>query len=134
MSVKCPKCSSENPETSSFCADCGTKLHSDDGVLASVTQTIATSVQVSTLTGRYRILEKLGEGGMGVVYKAKERFVREAQAAAALSHTNICHVYEVDEAEDKSFIVMEYVEGQSLRENRSASLSFDGSLSRQSTL
>jgi serine/threonine protein kinase/lipoprotein NlpI len=141
MSVKCPKCQHENPDDTLYCGKCAAPLKSAEEI--SITKTLITPSEVlqkgSSIAGRYQILEELGRGGMGVVYKAedtklkrivalkflppelthipeiKERFAREAQAAAALDHPNICTVYEFDQAEKTSFISMAYIEGQSLR-------------------
>jgi len=95
---------------------------------------------IGSAINQYRIVEKIGQGGMGEVFLAddtslnrkvalkflpsalaespefRERFLVEAQAAAALSHPNICVIHEVGEAEDRSFIAMEYVEGDTLQE------------------
>ena len=121
-----------------FCGECGTPLGPVKDI--SITKTIEISVSAKQIAGKYQLFEKLGAGEMGVVYAAKDtrldrtvalkflppeltkdeearkRFKQEAIAAAALNHPHICTIYEIDEAEEQTFISMEYIKGQSLKD------------------
>jgi len=141
--VKCSRCLSDNPDTSRFCANCAAPLSREGQDLVSFTKTLTFPLPAlekgSLFANKYRISEEIGRGGMGVVFKAedtklkrpvalkllpmeishfpdaKERFIREAQAAAALDHPNICTVYEVEECDGQMYIAMAYIDGTSLK-------------------
>jgi len=141
MAKKCPKCKSDNPGTSTFCADCGTQLPSLDDI--EVTETIEAPKEEltrgTTFAGRYEIIEELGKGGMGRVYRVEdtkleqevalklikpeiakdkktiERFRNELKLARNIRHKNVCGMFDLGETKGSHFITMEYVRGEDLR-------------------
>ncbi len=142
--MECPSCQAEILEDSRFCSKCGSSVFPSQGIFISQTRTILRPIKEfrsgTELAGKYTIKEVVGRGGMGIVYKAedtklkrrvalkflppeliqdkeaKERFILEAQTAAALAHPNICTIHEINEQDGESFIAMEYIEGQNLRD------------------
>ena len=153
MATKCPKCHSENPDTKQFCADCGTQLPPPHDHPPLMTETLQTPIRElatgATFAGRYQIIEELGRGGMGRVYKAFdtkikervalklikpevasdketiERFSNEIRLARRIGHRNVCKMFDIGEAEGAHFITMEYVHGEDLK----SMIEMSGSLS-----
>ncbi len=143
MAIQCPKCRFENPDDTLFCGKCGASFSSPEEVSSSPTKTLKTQARrlaIGTLfAGRYEILEEVGKGGMGEVYRVKdtklneemalkllrpeiasdestiERFQNELKLARKISHKNICRLHDFHEEEDLPFITMEYVEGEDLK-------------------
>jgi len=141
MGIKCPKCQSNNHDTQQYCGECGTQIIHKEEI--SVTETIVTPKEELTtgslFAGRYQIIEELGKGGMGKVYKAQdteikekvalkllkpeiaadektiERFRNEIRLARKIVHKNVGRMYDLSKADGTYFITMEYVEGQDLR-------------------
>jgi len=141
--MKCSKCQSENPDTQSFCGDCGTQLILSDDAQPSFTKTLETPVEELTrgtlFAKRYEIIEELGRGGMGKVYRVEdkkisqeialklinpgiaadkqtlERFNNELKTARMVSHRNVCRMYDLGEDSGIHFITMEYVRGEDLK-------------------
>ncbi len=141
MGIKCPKCQFDNPDTQKFCGECGTQLKA----VYSETKTLRTSVKDSTvgeiISEKYKLLEELGSGGMGVVYKAEQikpvkrnvalkiiklgmdtkqvvaRFETERQALAVMDHPNIAKVFDGGATETgRPYFVMEIVRGLPITE------------------
>jgi serine/threonine protein kinase/Flp pilus assembly protein TadD len=143
MGTKCPECGTENPQDSKYCKECAALLPSFKDLSAAHTKTMKTSVrqlELGTLfAGRYEILQELGRGGMGEVYRVKdkklneemalkvlkpeiaadkemiERFKNELKLARKIAHRNVCKMYDLNEEEDTPYITMEYVRGEDLK-------------------
>jgi serine/threonine protein kinase len=143
MTAQCPKCRTENPSDSKYCKECATPLPSSKELQSAHTQTLKTSVrrlELGTLfAGRYEILQELGKGGMGEVYRVKdkkldeeialkvlkpeiaadkemiERFKNELKLARKIAHRNVCKMYDLNEQKDTPYITMEYVKGEDLK-------------------
>jgi len=141
MAKKCPKCHFENTSDSNFCKECGTRLPSLKDI--EVTETMEAPKEElttgSTFAGRYQVIEELGKGGMGKVYKvldkevdAKvalklikpeiasdkktiERFRNELKVARDIAHKNVCRMYDLGREEGAYYITMEYVSGEDLK-------------------
>jgi serine/threonine protein kinase/Tfp pilus assembly protein PilF len=141
--MKCPKCQSENPDDTLFCGKCGTKFETEEKEAASLTKTIETPTEEltrgSVIADRYEVIEELGKGGMGKVFRVEdkkikeevalklikpeiaadkktiERFSNELKFARKIAHRNVCKMYDLGEEEGTYYITMEYVPGEDLK-------------------
>ncbi|NIN92859.1 protein kinase [bacterium] len=141
MGVECPKCKTENTSDSEFCKKCATPLPSSKEI--PITETLETPTEELTrgtvFASRYEIIEELGKGGMGKVYRVEdkkikeevalklikpeiasdkktiERFSNELKMARKIRHKNVCGMYDLDEEKGTHYITMEYVPGEDLK-------------------
>ena len=141
--MKCPQCNSVIVEDSKFCKECGTQVTPVADAHPSFTKTLETPPEIlkrgTCFADRYEIIEELGKGGMGTVYRAEdtkineevaiklikpeissdkktiERFRNELKTARKVSHRNVCRMFDLGEEKGTHFITMEYVPGEDLK-------------------
>ena len=141
--MKCPKCDTDNRPDAKYCRECATSLTGSEEAQPSITRTIEAPREElttgSTFAGRYQIIEELGKGGMGKVYKVLdketkerialklikpdiasdkktiERFKNELTTARKIRHKNVCGMYYLGEDQSRPYITMEFVSGENLK-------------------
>ncbi len=140
--MKCPQCQTENPPDSKFCKECATPLPKKNGGSFSFTHTLTPAAVLSTgslFAERYRIIEELGSGGMGRVYRVRDekldeevvlklirpdiasdpkiiaRFRNELKTARKIGHPHVARTYDLNESKGTHYITMDYVRGENLK-------------------